>query len=316
MRRAELRYQLPHLRAEIRTDEATEITRHDEEGKPIEDLKRRIDVLTRKLNRLGDDSGARHDARREAGFDLVALAGYTNAGKSTLMQRLADDLSVESGTHGDLAEAAGSADRLFETLGTTTRRATVGGRRLLVTDTVGFISDLPGWLVASFESTMGAVEHADVVCLVVDASDPVDRVEEKVATAVDHLGEAARMLPVLNKVDRVGEDHLDAVHETVGEAGLDRDPVACSATEGTGVGTLSARVRECLPERTTTLDVPNCGEAMSFVSWAYDHADVRDVTYRDGTVTVALAGRPAVVERAERRAADVERPRQSPRSRR
>jgi len=107
------------------------------------DYRQRIKDLRERLDRLDDADAAVRDARRESGFHLVALAGYTNAGKSTLLRRLADDLAVEENDHrhDDLRETAASRDRLFETLDTTTRRATVGDRRVLLTDTVGFVSD-------------------------------------------------------------------------------------------------------------------------------------------------------------------------------
>lgn len=310
VRLAELEYELPRLRAAIRADQATEITIHDEEGKQIEDHKRQIDEVKRKLNRLRERerSGAdRHERRREQGLALVALAGYTNAGKSTLLRRLADDLSLESSGADDLAESATVEDRLFETLGTTTRRATVRGRATVVTDTVGFISDLPTELVESFESTLDAVHHADVVLLVVDASQDPATAAAKTRTAADHLSGDGAVVPVLNKCDRVDDDHLAAVRRTVQDAvpGFDASPVVASATEGIGLGALRARIRAALPEDGAAFALPNDGETMRFVSWAYDNATVESVDYEAETVTVALRGHPRVVERARRRAADL-----------
>jgi GTP-binding protein HflX len=99
------------------------------------DYRQRIKDLRERLDRLDDADAAVRDARRESSFHLVALAGYTNAGKSKLLRRLADDLDVEENDHrhDDLRETAASRDRLFETLNTTTRRVTVGDRRVLLT---------------------------------------------------------------------------------------------------------------------------------------------------------------------------------------
>ncbi len=173
---AERRYDLPRAEAAAKRGETAgrqgfKSTGESEASQVRAAYKREIKQLEQQLDQVGDQSDERRQARHEAGFDLVALAGYTNAGKSTLLRRLADDLSVDEERHDDLTVEASVENRLFETLGTTTRRALLGDRRLLLTDTVGFISDLPHWLVSSFETTLAESYQADVVCLVIDASD-------------------------------------------------------------------------------------------------------------------------------------------------
>lgn len=293
---ARLRYELPRLRTEIRRDEATEVTAHDEEGKPIEDHKRRIDETRQQLRRIEDPTAERMERRRGAGFDTVVLAGYTNAGKTTLLRRLADDLSLESDAHPDEQGEPSVENRLFETLETTTSRATMAGRRVLLTDTVGFVSDLPEELVSSFESTVASARHAEVVLPVVDATDDATEIERKVAVAREQLADAeGTAVPVLNKADRASDDVLVAAHEL-----FDAEPVVASATEG-DLTALRERVVAELPTDETTLSVPNCDAAMQLVSWCYDHADVEGVRYGD-RVEIDLAGKPSVVAEAERRA--------------
>jgi len=293
---ARLRYELPRLRAAINRDEATEITRHDEEGKPIEDHKRRIDETRRKLDRVEDPTADRIEQRREAGFDTVALAGYTNAGKTTLLRRLADDLSLDAEAHGDTAGEPAVADRLFETLGTTTRRATIGGRRVLLTDTVGFVSELPHELVAAFESTMASARHADAVLLVVDASDPREQIERKLEVAHDQLADAdGVVVPVLNKADAASDAELRAAADA-----FEAEPVVASATEG-DLDALRERLLDALPTATATLRLPADGDAMSLVSWCHDRANVEEVDY-GAEIRIRLSGRPSVVATARRRA--------------
>ncbi|MFC7027800.1 GTPase HflX [Halomicroarcula sp. GCM10025710] len=145
-----------------------------------EDIKKQISNIRDELESIENTEQHRREQRRESGFDLVALAGYTNAGKSTLLRQLATDLDVDENEdlHPDLDTTAESEDRLFTTLGTTTRRAEVGKREVLVTDTVGFIQDLPHWLVESFKSTLDSVYRADLVLLVVDVSESVEEIRE------------------------------------------------------------------------------------------------------------------------------------------
>jgi len=213
---AELRYELP--RAEAKTSLAKRDERpgfmglgeYDESRE--QDIKSQISRIRDELDQIADTEGARRERRRESGFDLVALAGYTNAGKSTLLRRLADALDVDENAdrHPDLDDTAVSENQLFTTLGTTTRRADTGKREVLVTDTVGFISDLPHWLVDSFHSTLSSVYHADLVLLVVDASEPVERMREKLTTSHDTLRERneAPIVTVFNKTDRVDDAAL------------------------------------------------------------------------------------------------------------
>src|SRR6056297_3171137 len=177
-----------------------------------QDIKAQISRIRDELEQIEQTDQHRREQRRESGFDLVAMAGYTNAGKSTLLRRLAADLDVDEneGLNPDLDSTAESEDRLFTTLGTTTRRADVEDRDVLLTDTVGFISDLPHWLVESFKSTLDEVYRADLVLLVVDVSDPVEEIREKLVTSHDTLYERneAPIVTVLNKVDSVSEEEL------------------------------------------------------------------------------------------------------------
>jgi GTP-binding protein HflX len=155
---------------------------------------RRIVLLRRRLRELGKQRAVRRQARTRTETPTVALAGYTNVGKSSLLNALTGaDASVEN--------------RLFETLDPTTRGFEHEGKRYLVTDTVGFIRRLPTQLVEGFASTLEETLVADVVLHVADASAPEDRLEQQIRSVQAVLGEiGADAVPVelvLNKVDRV-----------------------------------------------------------------------------------------------------------------
>ncbi|NIC00623.1 GTPase HflX [Halobacterium sp. R2-5] len=309
---AELRYELP--RAEAKTSLAKRDERpgfmglgeYDESRE--QDIKAQISRIRDELESIEKTERQRRETRRESGFELVALAGYTNAGKSTLLRRLADDLDVDENDdlHPDLDTTAESQDRLFTTLGTTTRRLEMDRRDVLLTDTVGFISDLPHWLVESFKSTLESVYQADLVLLVVDASEPLDDIREKLVTSHDTLYERneAPIVTVFNKVDKVDDDELAEKQEAL--SALAPNPIAVSGREGIDVDALRERIDDELPPREReTLVLPMTEDTMSVVSWVHDHAHVRDVDYGDEQVVVDFEARPPVVEKSRAKASDL-----------
>ena len=307
VRLARLKYALPRVEKES-DPQAMNVAL--EKGTRAKGVRDRIAELESKLATLPDPAERFRAERREQGFDLVTFAGYTNAGKSSLLHRLADDLSLDSNDgHPDETESVSAVeDRLFKTLQTTTRRATLAGRPVLATDTVGFVDDLPHWLVESFSTTLSEAAAADAVVLVADAADDAETLREKLRLSLsvfDAQGVAREnVVTALNKTDLLSA----AEREERVAAAADVAPcvVSVSVTEGRNLDALVAAVRDRLPTATATLSMPTGDDAMSVVSWAYDHATVDAVEYGPEAVTLTLRGRPNVVERARGRAEAVE----------
>src|SRR5919199_5483910 len=196
--------------------------------------RRRITLLRRRLAQLRRQRQVRRKERRRAETPTVALAGYTNVGKSTLLNALTDaEVSVD--------------DRLFETLDPTTRGFEYDGRRYLVTDTVGFIRRLPTQLVEGFAATLEETLVADLVLHVVDGSAPEDRLEQMVAAGGAVLAEiGADELPtelVVNKVDAVDPLRRRRLANRFPEA------LQVSALTGEGLDELRERVAERFADR-------------------------------------------------------------------
>ena len=161
-------------------------------------VRARISTLRRELERLERRRGVQSKARWDSGVYRVALVGYTNAGKSTLLNRL-----TGAGVY--------VRDELFATLDPTTRALELEeGRKITITDTVGFIQKLPTMLVESFKSTLAEVRAADLVLLVVDASDPHCELEiAAVRSVLEEIGaDQIRCVEVLNKCDLLDADDL------------------------------------------------------------------------------------------------------------
>src|SRR5262249_37198527 len=162
----------------------------------------RISALRRRLGRLERNRGVMRARREASALPRVALAGYTNAGKSTLLNALT-------------GAEVGVGDRLFHTLDPTTRSFELSGRDSLLTDTVGFIEKLPHQLVEAFKATLEETVLADLILHVVDAAAPEERRLADMG-AVDEVleeigaGEKPRLL-VLNKADLLSEDERGEV---------------------------------------------------------------------------------------------------------
>jgi GTP-binding protein HflX len=193
----------------------------------------RIAALRRRLGRLERNRGVMRARRESSSLPRVALAGYTNAGKSTLLNALT-------------GAEVGVGDRLFHTLDPATRSFELSGRDYLITDTVGFIEKLPHQLVEAFKATLEETVLADLIVHVVDASEPEQR-RELDMKAVDSVleeigtGEKPRLL-VLNKSDLLSEDERREV--ALSHPGA----VLVSAVEGEGLDELRDRVEVSFEE--------------------------------------------------------------------
>ena len=203
----------------------------------------RIATLRRRLARLERNRGVMRATREASTVPAVALAGYTNAGKSTLINAMT-------------GAGVGVGERLFETLDPTTRAYEHHGRRYLVTDTVGFIRKLPHQLVEAFKATLEETRLADLIVQVVDASDRAEERAEAIAAvdeALDEIGAGDRpRLLVYNKLDLLDEEARRDL--LVGEA----DAVGVSAATGEGLKELRDRIERAFEEtlRAVELLVP------------------------------------------------------------
>ena len=234
-------------------------------------LQRRITALENELEILDKNRRTMRASRDKSGITKVSIVGYTNAGKSTLLNRLTDA--------GILAE-----DKLFATLDPTTRKHELpGGETVLLTDTVGFIRNLPHHLIKAFKSTLDEAVYADILMILIDASD--EEFPSQLGVTQQILGELGAAdkptIYVFNKCDRGMVCPPSAVINTDSE-----NYICISAQNGNGVDELSELLESVVHQGTTraTFFIPNAEQGA--LNKLYSDATVESVDYGPDGVTV------------------------------
>ncbi|ASJ01417.1 GTPase HflX [Thermococcus gorgonarius] len=253
----------------------------------LKHIRYRMGKIRKELEKVRADREVKRKRREEMGFILVALVGYTNAGKSTLLNALA----------GEEVEAR---QQMFTTLATTTRRFKLGRKRALVTDTVGFIDNLPPFIVEAFHSTLEEITRADIIVLVLDASEPWAEVRRKVLASLRVLRELKApdkpMIIALNKIDLVEEEDAEEKARLLGKLLEEVAPnvraiVKISAKEGR-LEELYRALEESIPElpkyRAFRVVIPPTEDAGKVISTIEAIGEVLDVQYGESTVVHAL----------------------------
>jgi GTPase len=238
----------------------------------IEERIARIEVELEKVKRTRQ---LHRDSRKRVPYPIVALVGYTNAGKSTLFNRL---------THARVL----SADMLFATLDPTMRALDLPhGAKIILSDTVGFISDLPTTLVAAFRATLEEVVAADLILHVRDVShEDSDAQSRDVETVMRQLGiePGEQVIEVWNKVDRLDAQTREQLADRAG-----RRAVAVSALTGEGIGRLLGEIEGRIASTRIVLDLVLDGTDGAGISWLHRNTEVLAKAVRDdGSVAMTV----------------------------
>ncbi|HKQ10708.1 MAG TPA: GTPase HflX [Rhizomicrobium sp.] len=246
----------------------------------------RIVRIKAELEKVKRTRGLGRQARKKVPFPVVSLVGYTNAGKSTLFNRLTESEVL-------------AKDLLFATLDPTMRGVKLPqGTRIILSDTVGFIADLPTELVAAFRATLEEVLEADVIVHVRDAAHAESGAQKAdVLKVLDDLGVNRPLLEVLNKIDLLAPEQRRGL---LGHNGR-REAIAVSALTGDGIPALLAGLEQAVTRDNITLTLKLDAADGGALAFAYRHAQVLQRRDRAGKISLSLRIHPDDLGRFENR---------------
>ena len=259
-------------------------------------IQERMQRIEKDLEQVKRTRGLHRKKRQDVPYPIVALVGYTNAGKSTLFNRL---------TRADVL----AQDMLFATLDPTLRGVKLPhGARIILSDTVGFISDLPTMLVSAFRATLEEVLEADVVLHVRDVShEDSDAQNADVERILADLGvepnDHRRLIEVWNKSDLLTPERRAGLLQAAGGRRVEEGrPALVSALTGEGIDALLAAIETRIAADRVTLEIALAPEDGAGLAWLYENGEVlRRKEGRTGRVTIALRVGPERVERIVQR---------------
>lgn len=293
---ATLKYELAHAKERVRLAKMKEQPGFMGLGAYEADVYReavklQVHTIQKKLKKIQEKRFQHRQRRNELGFSAISLAGYTNAGKSSLFNVLT-------------TETARVDSKLFTTLSTTTRLIEVSKRQFLLTDTVGFIDRLPLTLIEAFHSTLEETIYSDLIVLVLDISEPLETVEKKNSICletIDRIGASGiPILTTLNKIDLLKETEVQEKLEKLKTK--IKNPFIISALERTNLEPLKKEILKKLEDYVgVSLWIPLNKDAMSFVSWVHEKADVHETNYSDNSVQMLLEATPSFAEKVRKR---------------
>lgn len=291
---AELIYEMPRAKEKVRLAKVGEQPGFFGLGKYEVDvyyqaIKRQMTTVKQKLQDASRQRELYRAQRRKLDMPIVSLAGYTGVGKTTLFNRLT-------------GESKEISSNLFTTLTTSTRSLNLDGFKILFSDTVGFISRLPTYMIEAFKSTLEELTYANLILLVVDASQPLEDLNRRYQSCIEILTELkvspAKVFLVFNKADLLDESQLNLQMLALGAT--PEGSVAISAKTGLGVEDLLGKIKDTLFEPVETqisLEPSDAAHLSAQISWLKTQGEVAINKSADGRLTINVKSNSWTIER-------------------
>lgn len=293
---ATLRYELAHAKERVRLTKLKEQPGFMGLGAYEADVyydavNRQIQTIRGKLVKIREKRLLHRERRAELGFLSISLAGYTSAGKSSLFNALT-------------AEATQVDNALFTTLSTTTRLVEISKRRFLLTDTVGFIDRLPLTLIEAFHSTLEETIYSDLILLVLDLSEPIEKIEKKNSICLETIerigASGVPVITVLNKIDILTE--TEKLQKFKALKSKVKNPFLISALQKTNLEMLKQEILKKLEDYVqASFSVPLTCKTMSLMSWVHENAIVKEARFMSDSVEVTFEANPLFAEKVRKR---------------
>jgi GTP-binding protein HflX len=276
--KARLRYEMPLLKEWIHNAKSGEHPGFMGGGEYAIDIyydliKKRIKAIDDELEEMRKASDQRRMKREKKGFHTVSLAGYTNAGKSSMMRALTgEDVLIE--------------DRMFSTLSTTTRKLKGFNDDVLLIDTIGFLKDLPHFMIESFRNTIEEIFTSDLILLIIDSSEPLEEVRKKLIVSKEVLYpkvDGSKIIIILNKIDiSLNKNLIIDISGTIEEIFGNVRVLEASAFSGSGTDAVLDMIREEFRmEEEITIVLPNQEGTQRIISNIYDSCEVSYQNYSE-----------------------------------
>ena len=259
-------------------------------------VNRQIQTIRGKLRKIREKRLLHRERRAELGFFSISLAGYTSAGKSSLFNALTE-------------ETARVDKALFTTLSTTTRLVEISKRRFLLTDTVGFIDRLPLTLIEAFHSTLEETIYSDLILLVLDVSEPLEKIDKKnriCLETIERIGASGiPVISVLSKIDLLSENEIN--EKLAALRAKVKNPILVSALYRTNLELLKQEILKNLEDYVqASFSVPLTNQTMPFMSWVHERADVQTVKFMSDHVQVVFEANPLFAEKVRKRVEELD----------
>ena len=298
---ATLQYELTHAKERVRLAKLREQPGFMGLGAYEADVyydavKRQVHTIRRKLRKIREKRLLHRERRAALGFFSISLAGYTSAGKSSLFNALTE-------------EKARVDKALFTTLSTTTRLLEISKRKFLLTDTVGFIDRLPLTLIEAFHSTLEETIYSDLILLVLDISENLEKIEKKNSICLETIARiGASGIPIismLNKIDLLTEKEMKQKLESLRTR--IKNPILISALNHTNLELLKQEILKNLEDYVqASFSVPLTNETMPLISWVHKRADVQKVKFLSNSVQVLFEANPLFTEKMRKRVEELD----------